>query len=176
MEQQSAWELVQLHLKQPEYLHILLNPLPVYGLAFGALALVLAIAFKNRAAQNIALILVLISALSAWPAVHYGELGYDRLLTQVDKGGEEWLDAHAQRGKRAEPAFYVLALIAAVALVLPWKLPKTAVALNFLTLAATLGVLALGIWVAFAGGQIRHREFRYGPPPEPHGGYEKMRD
>ena len=97
-------------------------------------------------------------------------------MTQTDQNGYAWLDAHAQRGERAAPAFYVLAAISALALALPWKLPKTALALNLLTLVATFAVLAIGIWVAYAGGQIRHREFRYGLPPEPRGGYEKMRD
>jgi|ERR1043166_8731926 hypothetical protein len=175
-EKQSVWELIQSHLRQPEYLHVLFNPLPVYGLAFGAIALVIAIALRNRAAQIVALALVLLGALSAWPTIHYGEIAYDRILTQADAGGNEWLDAHGQRGERAEPAFYVLAVIAATALALPWKLPKTATALNFITLVATLAVLALGIWVAYAGGQIRHSEFRYGSPPEPRGGYDKMRD
>jgi amino acid permease len=176
MEQQSVWELVQSHLKQPEYLHVLLNPLPVYGLALGALALILAMAMRRRAAVIVALALIFISALSAWPTIHYGELGYDRALT-LNETSADWLDAHAQRATRAEPAFYVLATIAAVAFALPWKLPKTATALNFITLAATLAVLALGVWIAYAGGQIRHREFRgYGSPPDPRGGYEKMRD
>jgi len=31
------------HLRDPEYMHVLLNPLPVYGLAFGTLALALAL-------------------------------------------------------------------------------------------------------------------------------------
>ena len=31
------------HLSNPEYLHVLLNPLPVYGLAVGVLGLVIAL-------------------------------------------------------------------------------------------------------------------------------------
>src|SRR5438093_12930462 len=104
MESQSAWELIRSHLNQPEYLHVLLNPLPVYGLTLGAFALVLAFILKKRSAHVVALAVIFVSALSAWPAIHYGELGYDRILTQTDGGGSEWLDAHAQRGKRAEPA------------------------------------------------------------------------
>lgn len=176
MPSQGAWELVQTHLKQPEYLHVLLNPLPVYGLGLGALALAVALVFRQRAAYVTALTIVLVSALSAWPTIHYGEAGYDRVESMSDENGYAWLDAHAQRGKRAEPAFYVLAALAAVALVIPWKFPKTATTLATLTLAGTVAVLGLGIWVAYAGGQVRHKEFRYGSPPEPAGGYEKIRD
>lgn len=176
MEPQTFWELVRSHLRQPEYLHVLVNPLPVYGLALGALALVIAMLQRSRAAQVTALALIFLSAISAWPTIHYGEKSYDTIESLSEKPGYQWLDAHAQRGKRAEPAFYILAALAAVALSLPRKLPSTAVWLNAITLAGALAVLALGIWVAYAGGQVRHREFRYGRPPEPEGGYENMRD
>src|SRR5581483_4142966 len=175
MPPQSAWELIQEHLKQPEYLHVLLNPLPIYGLAMGLLALVVAMSLRNRKAEITALIIVFIAALSAWPTIHYGEAGDDRAQT-LNETSTDWLDAHAQRGERAEPAFYILAALAAAALAVPWKFPKTATALNTLTLLGTIAVLAIGAWVAYAGGQVRHQEFRYGTPPEPKGGYEKMRD
>lgn len=47
-------------LSQPEYVHVLLNPLPVYGLAVGIIGLVVAlIIFRgSQAAQRTALILI----------------------------------------------------------------------------------------------------------------------
>ena len=36
------------HLGDPEYLHVLLNPLPVYGLAMGLLGLVIALVSRSR--------------------------------------------------------------------------------------------------------------------------------
>lgn len=176
MEQQSTWELVQAHLRQPEYLHVLLNPLPVYGLALGILAMVVALALRSRSAQITALVIVFVSALSAAPVIHYGERAYDRVKSMSDHGGDEWLDAHAQRAERAEPAFYILAALAAAALIVPWKWPKCATLLSVSTLVGAVIVLGLGIWIAYAGGQIRHKEFRYGSPSEAPGGYEKMRD
>ena len=38
-------------LRQPEYIHVLLNPLPVYGLLIGLIGLVLALILKSRRAQ-----------------------------------------------------------------------------------------------------------------------------
>jgi hypothetical protein len=63
-------------LSQPEYVHVLLNPLPVYGLATGVLGLVLAMALRSRTAQVVALIIILICAASAWPVYQYGEGAY----------------------------------------------------------------------------------------------------
>jgi len=36
------------HLSKPEYVHVLLNPLPVYGLAVGVLGLIIALLSKTR--------------------------------------------------------------------------------------------------------------------------------
>src|SRR5213075_1796388 len=51
-------------LRQPEYIHVLLNPLPVYGLLIAWIGLIVAFFFKNRRAQLATLVLVLISSIS----------------------------------------------------------------------------------------------------------------
>ena len=176
MEQSSVIELIREHLNQPEYLHAILNPVPVYGLAISIIALAISLVLKNRGAQITALIIVFISAISAWPVAEFGEKGYDRVESMSDSNGAAWLDAHAQRATKALPVFYVLAGVAAVALVVPWKFRKSAFALNVITLLLAIVTLGVGGWIAYAGGQVRHKEFRYGKPSEPPGGYEKMRD
>src|SRR5262245_22602291 len=45
-------------LRQPEYIHVLLNPLPVYGLLVGLSGLVIALILKSRRAQIVTLLLV----------------------------------------------------------------------------------------------------------------------
>ena len=47
---------------QPEYIHVLINPLPVYGLAIAWLGLIAAIIMRSRGGQVTALALVFISA------------------------------------------------------------------------------------------------------------------
>ena len=169
-------EVIRGHLNQPEYLHVFLHPFPIYGLALGAMALLLAIALKSRPAHIVALSLIFVCALSAWPVAKFGEQGYDRMESMADKAGVAWLDAHAQRATRVLPVFYLLAGVAMLALLIPWKFPRTSTPLLSLTLVCTLLALAAGSWIGYAGGQIRHKEFRYGTPPEPLGGYEKMRE
>jgi hypothetical protein len=48
--------------RQPEYVHILINPLPIYGLAISWIGLVIAFFLRSRRAQIATLALVLISA------------------------------------------------------------------------------------------------------------------
>lgn len=81
-------------LRQPEYVHVLLNPLPVYGLALSALA-----------------------------------------------------------------------ALAVAAIGLPLRWPHLRLPLATLTWISALAVLGLGVWIAYAGGKVRHREFRNEPPP-----------
>lgn len=39
-------------LRQPEYVHVLLNPIPVYGMASGILALVVALILRSRPSRS----------------------------------------------------------------------------------------------------------------------------
>jgi hypothetical protein len=172
----SFWQSILAHLKQPEYIHVLLNPLPIYGLALGALALVVAMILKNRGAQITALILVFIGAGSTIPVIHYGDAGYDVIESEMSSDqADAWLDAHGQRALRAAPAFDALIALSLIALLVPWKWPKSALVLNCLTLALAIVDFGLAGWIGYAGGQAMHKEFRAGMPSEPVGGYDKMR-
>ena len=48
-------------LKKPEYIHVLLNHLPIYGTILAALALAISLMLRSRAAQITALVLALIA-------------------------------------------------------------------------------------------------------------------
>ena len=54
-------------LNQPEYLHVLINPLPVYGLAVAVIGLIIALIQRSRPAQVATLSLVLLCGAIAWP-------------------------------------------------------------------------------------------------------------
>jgi hypothetical protein len=152
-------------LSQPEYIHVLINPLPVYGLTMGIIGLVIALVQRSRPAQVATLALILLSGAIAWPVVHYGEEGYDRVLSMSDDQGQAWLKVHEHRADELAWSFYVLAGVAAVAIFAPLKWPKAASGLAILTLVLSFGVLGVGGYIAHAGGRIRHREFRNEPAP-----------
>src|SRR5881397_1157795 len=98
-------------LRQPEYIHVLINPLPIYGLAMGLLGLIVAFFLRSRRAQIATLIVVLVSAASAWPAYEFGEQAYDRVLSMADEPGRAWLDAHQDRAEDLIWIFYALAAL-----------------------------------------------------------------
>lgn len=152
-------------LRQPEYIHVLLNPLPVYGLAMGVVGLIVALFLKSRPAHIVALIIVLICAASAWPVYEFGEQAYDRVLSMADEPGQAWLDEHMDRAETLIYFFYALAVLAAAAIAMPIKWPRSATSLVIAVILLGLTTLGCGGYIAYAGGKIRHREFRNVPPP-----------
>ncbi|PYL02401.1 MAG: hypothetical protein DME31_09445, partial [Verrucomicrobia bacterium] len=100
-------------LRQPEYVHVLLNPLPVYGLLISWIGLIIAVILKSRRAQIATLALVLVTSLSAWPVYEFGQQAYDRVLSMTDEDGERWLDEHQDRAEDLIWIFYALAVLSA---------------------------------------------------------------
>lgn len=160
------FETILRDLQQPEYLHVLLNPLPIYGLAIATFGLIAALYLKSRGGRIIALVLIFASALSAWPVARHGEEAYDRVFVAADEDGKAWLKAHEHRAEELIYFFYALALISAAAVFAPKKWPKTARPLTIATLVLAFACLGAGAYIAHAGAKIRHREFRTAPPPK----------
>ncbi|MGI8481446.1 MAG: hypothetical protein ACR2MF_05200 [Chthoniobacterales bacterium] len=155
------------HFGDPEYLHVLLNPLPVYGLSMGVLGLVIALVSRSRAARLAALAIVFVSALSAWPVYHYGQAGYDRVLSMSDDQGSKWLEEHMRRAEKLIPIFYVVAGLAAVTAAAEWKVHRAAMPLAIVTAVLASANLGIGGYIGYAGGHVRHKEFRFEPAPDP---------
>ncbi len=153
-----------LHIRQPEYVHVLLNPLPIYGSALGAFGLLVGLLARSRGAQGISFLLIILVCLSAWPVAEFGESGYDRVLAMSNADGQEWLKLHAHRAGNLLFIFYVTAAAAASLLAMryrPAKLKLLAIITLVLAIASAIAAASIGD----AGGQIRHTEFRDGPPP-----------
>ena len=154
------------HLSDPEYVHVLINPLPVYGLSMGVLGLVLGLILRTPKVTIAALVLVVVGGISAWPTYYYGEAGYDRVKALSDDAGAKWLDEHMARGEKLIWMFYVLAGVSAIGIVAIAKRPRSTFAVSVVTLVLGTITLGAGGYIAYAGGHVRHREFRFEPPPE----------
>ena len=152
-------------LRQPEYIHVLINPLPVYGLAMGLLGLIIAFFLRSRSAQVATLVIVLICAASALPVYAFGKQAKDRVLSMENEVGDAWLEEHEDRAEDLIWLFYALAVVSAIALVAPRKWPRCAGPLVIAVILLGVTTLGAGGYIAYAGGKIRHREFRNVPPP-----------
>jgi len=152
-------------LQQPEYIHVLLNPLPVYGLLVGWVGLIIGLVLRSRPAQIATLSLVLLSSISAWPVYEFGEQGYDRVLSMTDEAGEAWLDEHRYRAENLIWVFYALSAVSTFAIAAPIKWPKSSMPLAVAVVLLGAVTLGSGTYIAYAGGRVRHREFRNETPP-----------
>jgi hypothetical protein len=153
-------------LQQPEYVHVLLNPLPVYGLLVGWVGLAIALALRSRRAQIVTLTLVLLSSVSAWPVYEFGQQAYDRVLSMTDEDGGAWLDEHMHRAEDLIWIFYALVALSAIAIAAPIKWPRSSLPLALAVVFLGAVTLGSGAYIAYAGGRVRHREFRseHAPP------------
>jgi len=154
-------------LRKPEYLHVLLNHLPIYGTILGALALAISLVLRSRAAQITALILTMIAGASAYPVFLTGQRAYKTVRGMADETGADALDEHMDRAEKTVFVFYVLAAFAAAGLLLPIKWPKSAVPLTAITLLVAVLCSWLAAYIAQPGGQVRHPEFRPDENPTP---------
>ena len=152
-------------LKRPEYVHVLLNPLPIYGMAMALLALVLGLVTRNKGAQMVALMLIMLVCISVWPVSEFGDKAAERIGTVADADGLRWLKTHDSRADIGVWVYYITGALALATLIAKWKFPKAECWLTTLVFVGTLASLGFGGWIAHAGGQIRHAEFRTGPPP-----------
>jgi glucan phosphoethanolaminetransferase (alkaline phosphatase superfamily) len=154
-------------LKKPEYIHVVLNHLPIYGTILGALALAVSLVLRSRAAQITALVITLIAGASAYPVFVTGQRAYKTIRSISDDAGAEALDEHMDRAEKTIGAFYFLAALAIAGLIMPIKWPKSAVPLAALTLTMAILCFGIAVYIAQAGGQVRHAEFRPSETPTP---------
>ena len=152
-------------LADPAYRHMLLNHLPIVGLAVALLVLLIGLVTQQAALQFTGLGLVGITAGAAWPVAQYGDAAYPAIYDGLDGHGRAWLDYHAEVAETWLPVLYGTTVAAVSALAL--GIAKRAL-LNW----AAILVLVMGCAsftgaaiVGKAGGQVKHPEFRLTDPP-----------
>jgi len=152
-------------LNRPEYIHATINHFPLIGLFVAMLALAIGLVTKSRPIILTSLALVAAMALSIWPVYAYGESAFDRVLSMADEGGEAFLKYHAELAHRWAFLYYLTAGVAALGFGLSWKWPRALMPAGIAAIGLAILALSAGIAIAHAGGEVRHREFRSGPPP-----------
>jgi hypothetical protein len=67
-------------IRDPEYLHLLIEPMPLYGLGVGLIFFIMSIAFGERRSRLLALCLICVSCASVWPYTDLREKATPRIL------------------------------------------------------------------------------------------------
>ena len=152
------------HLKQPEYIHVIINVMPLVGMGLGTALLLAGLWLESDGMREAGLALVVLAGVITFPTVKFGQHAYDRIYEQIPLEAQQWLDVHMSRAERLQWIFYLTAALAVWALAGSRKRKPSAVRQVQATLVAAGLCAALAAWISHAGGQVRHSEFRLGPP------------
>lgn len=157
-------ELLLHHLGKPEYWHVLINPIPPLAMAGGALLLLASLLHAAELAARGGLALIALGGFAFLPTLLLGQRAYDRLFDGLPPEAKLWADVHMARAEKTQALFYLAGIVAIAAIVQAHRRHSSAKQLRLAALSLALCCAALAAWIAHAGGQINHGEFREGPP------------
>jgi hypothetical protein len=146
------------------HLHLLLNHIPVLGVALGLVVLAGAAVRHHTFLARCALVLFIVSALVAIPTYFTGEPAED-LVEGAAGDIETWVEPHEESALVSLGLVETLGVLSLIGL---WMgrgrpaLPRGVLGLTLVAAAIAAGSLA---WTANLGGQIRHSEIRGEAPP-----------
>lgn len=157
--------------------HLILNHIPLIGIGFVILLMIIAFARKSQELKNVAMIFAVIVALWAIPAYLTGEPA-EEVVEDMPGISENIIEEHEEF---AEKAFIFIEVVGGVALIgliggrFNQKLGNTLAVVTLLGLIAGGGLIA---WTANLGGKIHHQEIRGDAqaPTSPAGSTNEDRD
>jgi hypothetical protein len=143
------------------HLHLLVNHIPLFGIAFGLLVLVWSLIKKSQDLELGAILLFTIGGISAWIADQTGDSAED-IAEKLPEVTKQLIHAHEEVAEFAVIAATAVAGIA-IALFLARKSKNSLTPiLRIVLLLTALGASAAMARTAYLGGMIRHTEIRDG--------------
>lgn len=150
-------ELINLwqSLRDPEYAHLLLESLPLFGIGAGLIFLCGALVFRENKSRLLALLLICVSSGSVWPYVSLREKAQARIIAMHDPSYAPLIREQTQRRTGAAWAFYSMALISGLAFVA--GIAGKGRALLLLAIVAATATFWLSLWLHKKEAEIYHR-------------------
>ena len=151
-------------------LHLLINHLPVFGLAFGFLIQLASLIWNEEQLKRTALALYLVTALGTIPAYLTGDPA-EHIVRDMSDVDRNQIETHSDWATASLIAIEALGVAALAGLYLARKSGAVSpLAVNGCLAIAILG-FGLVAWTAHLGGLIHHPEIRPGfvVPPRPPG-------
>ena len=147
----------------PEYLHLLLEPLPLFGLGLGLVFLIVSFLFGEIKSRMLALGIICVSCASVWPYIDLREKATPRILATRSPDFAPLIQEQTQRRKDWSWPYYAMALLSAVALFTS----RSAKGRPLLLVVVVYGGLLFwfSIWLHKKECEVYHRNIvRYKPP------------
>lgn len=145
-------------------LHLLVNHVPVLGVAFAAALTAAGFVRRSEELKRAGLAAFVLAGLAALPAYWSGE-GAEEAVEHLPGVLDPLIHAHEEAAEKALAGALVLAAAASAALIHDRKTRSAAARWAAPVLALSLPVLALLGYAAHLGGLVRHTELRSDPAP-----------
>jgi hypothetical protein len=100
----------------PEYLHLLLEPLPLFGLGLGLVFLIISFVFGEARSRMLALGVICVSCASVWPYIDLRDKATPRILATRSPDFAPLIQEQTQRRKDWSWPYYAMALLSAATL------------------------------------------------------------
>jgi len=150
-------ELTQLwaSLRDAEYLHLMLENLPLYGVLCGVLTLLVAHFAGEKKSRLLGLLLITACCASVWPYQDLRAKAEPRIVATRDPALKPLIDQQTERRASFNWAFYAMAAVAGVTLAL--QVAGKGKPLILLTLAGAVAIICLSAWLHKKECEVYHR-------------------
>ena len=141
------------------HVHLILNHVPIVGVAFVSILLIIGMIFRNTFTQKVSLLfLVLIAAVTA--VVYLTGDGAADAVRGLPGVTNALIRTHEDMARFALVTTGFLGFLAFIGLILYRKRDKLPALFMTGVLLISLGTTGLFIWTGLLGGEIRHTEIR----------------
>ena len=155
---------------KPEHIHLLINHIPIHGLIFSTLFLIVALVLRNRLLTGVAIAITTVAAISVPFVMASGEAAFDRyqheaeLHKLIGEDGLAMAKIHYEHAEAGSKATYLLIVSGIVGLCI-WKFrPTWLIRVGWVMAVLCAVALVLNAWIASSGGKIRRPDFRDSAP------------
>ncbi len=145
----------------PEYRHLILEPVLIYGVLLGVVAFVLAFLFKERKMQLAALVVVIVSALMIVPYLNSRTVADQRAEKLFSSQAEEIAEQRETR-KDTQWAYFAVAGLAMVTLLMGAHKGKAGLVVGIVTVGAGITLVLFSMSMHLRDAQIYHPNLRGG--------------
>ncbi|HBJ88312.1 MAG TPA: hypothetical protein DDZ88_31550 [Verrucomicrobiales bacterium] len=139
----------------PEYLHLLLEPLPLYGLGLGLVFVIISLVFGEIKSRMLALAVICVSCASVWPYIDLRDKATPRILATRSPEFAPLIQQQTQRRKDWSWPYYAMTLFSLIALVSA-RSPKARPVLFLVIIFGAL-LFWFSIWLHKKECEVYHR-------------------
>lgn len=159
LELTTLWQSI----RDPEYLHLLLEPLPLYGLGIGLMMFIVAFVFGEKRSRMLALALICVSCASVWPYTDLRAKATPRIIATRPPEYASVIREQTERREAWNWPYYAMTVLSLIAL-FAGHTPKGRPLLLVVVIGGAL-LFWFSIWLHKKECEVYHRNIvRYKPP------------